>query len=584
MIRQVIRYVIGGIVNQGASKTIDINILNHSFESPVVPDGGDTLSIDDWNIINGSAGVFGADNQLDILPPPDGLRQVAFSNNGEIYQVLTDTLKANTKYILTVDVGDRDGLDMGAPELKLGTGNTFGANYLARTEIVSPPTINGGWVVYQTTFTTGGGVVGDPLRIELINNLGIQAIFDNVRLTSKPESQKLFVSIFDTSSNSLTLPFTPSPSNLIDWGDGTTNNLNSHTYSGSPATSVVTISGGNVNGYRFANGGDRLKLIDVIRCSSLDVDDNSMFWGCENLVWTCKDAPIITSTDLSSMFRDNTVFNGNLDNWPTGLVEAMVAMFLNAKALDHYMDWDVSSCVNFNSMYSEANAILHNNGSIKYELKPSSNINCRSMFRANNNIDDPMEMTNTSSITNYSSMYSFTSIDILPPYDYSNAPNVGGYCQRADIQGSVVGFNVPLATSLGDSFSNCKITSFTGIVTSGQLTNVQFMFSANTNLTTLEVFDTQNVTTARAMLRNCFAATNIRIDLFNWSSCTNFTNFLTNVTMDTTIYSDFLIALDGYGLSSGTLDGGGSQYNAVGATARANLIGKGWSVIDGGAE
>jgi len=392
-----------------------------------------------------------------------------------------------------------------------------------------------------------------------------------------------FITVWDTTqpgsaSDTILLPMAAGVE--VDWGDGTPNdNLNTHTYSSGGIKTVTILE--EVTGFRFANGGDRQKLIDVTSCSLLNIDNSLIFQGCNNLIWTATNAPIITATAINSMFSGATVFNGNLDSWGTVLVTNMSACFNNNKALDHIMDWPVAECLNFSSMYSESNNVFYDG--MVYELKASASINCSNMFRANNVMVDPMEFTNSASITNHSGMYSFTDVDDFPTaYDFTNSGNVGGMFQQADLQGVITAFNVPLTTSLSDTFGNNNLTSLTGVTTGTALTRTDFMLSANTNLVTLGLFDTQNVTTARSMLANTGLTS---LPAFNWSSCDNFTDFLNNVTINTTDYDLFLIEVDANGLSNGTLNGGNSQYTGAGAggTARASLVSKGWTIVDGGA-
>jgi hypothetical protein len=365
----------------------------------------------------------------------------------------------------------------------------------------------------------------------------------------------------------------------VDWGDGTVNNLNTHTYSSGGIYTIVIFE--EVTGFKFNNGGDKSKLIDVIRCRSLNVDDTSMFQGCNNVTWTSREIPIISTTNLTSMFNGATVFNGNLDNWPTELVTIMAACFNNNKALDHVMDWPVAECLNFSFMYSEANDVIY--AGMVYELKSSASIDCSNMFRANNAMADPMGFTNSASITDHAGMYSFTDVDDFPTaYDFSNTTDMGGMFQQAALEGTITALNVPLVTSLSDTFGNNNLTSVTGITTGTALLNTSFMFSANPNLVTVGLFDTQNVTNAASMFNNTDLTS---LPAYDWSSCSNFTNFLNNVTINTTDYDAFLVEVDANGLSNVVINGGNSTYTAApaaGGVARAAIISRSGTIIDGG--
>jgi VCBS repeat-containing protein len=166
----------------------DISIVNHSFEVDVVADGDFTnLAPTGWSrVVDGGGGVVdrnsGAFSTVVGITPDTDNEQLVFSNGDDFFQVLGTTLEANTSYTLTVDVGDRTDTGFSVSELRLGTGSTFGTNLLLGT-VVNNTSPESGWETWVTTFTTGVGVVGDALRVELLST-SPQTLFDNVRLIS----------------------------------------------------------------------------------------------------------------------------------------------------------------------------------------------------------------------------------------------------------------------------------------------------------------------------------------------------------------------------------------------------------------
>jgi hypothetical protein len=86
-------------------------------------------------------------------------------------------------------------LSFGGGELRLGTGSTFGLNLLDATVVNNTVPTNGGgasdgWETWESTFSVGSGIIGDFLRIELVNPGGVQTLFDNVRLEVLPPPAK----------------------------------------------------------------------------------------------------------------------------------------------------------------------------------------------------------------------------------------------------------------------------------------------------------------------------------------------------------------------------------------------------------
>ena len=182
----------------GTSSAETITILNHSFESQVTTDFGGT--VDDWSIgDDGSGGNLavrtflqsGATFSSRIAALPDGSNQGIYSRGGDPYQVLSTNVAANTTYTLTVDVGDRTDTGFPGAELRLGVGNTFGANLLTATVVSNATPANGGWSTWVSTFTTGASPTAGALRVEIVNTGADQPAFDNVRLTAVPEPSSL---------------------------------------------------------------------------------------------------------------------------------------------------------------------------------------------------------------------------------------------------------------------------------------------------------------------------------------------------------------------------------------------------------
>ena len=74
------------------------------------------------------------------------------------------------------------------------------------------------------------------------------------------------------------------------------------------------------------------------------------------------------------------------------------------------------------------------------------------------------------------------------------------------------------------------------------------------------------------------------LNTWNITRVTSFTNFLIGTALDTTTYSNMLIAWDILDpVNSLTFNGGSSKYNAAGQVARASLVTNDlWSITDGG--
>ena len=81
---------------------------------------------------------------------------------------------------------------------------------------------------------------------------------------------------------------------------------------GSAGTYTIRINGTFPRIY-FNNSGDKRKMLDIVQWGTNPWTSMSgAFYGCQNMVSTTTDIPILSGvTDMSFMFR-NTLFNNNL--------------------------------------------------------------------------------------------------------------------------------------------------------------------------------------------------------------------------------------------------------------------------------
>ena len=162
----------------------------------------------------------------------------------------------------------------------------------------------------------------------------------------------------------------------VNWGDGSSNAITTsnppliseiqHTYS-TPAVYTIKITG-NFGGWSFNNGGDRLKMSNIVSWGSLKITTSAGFRGCTNLTCSATDAPIITTTSLAQYFFGCTNFNGNISNWNTSTVTNMQEMFVSAASFNQnigtktinaglptqYTAWNTSNVTTMFEMFNGA--------------------------------------------------------------------------------------------------------------------------------------------------------------------------------------------------------------------------------------
>ena len=143
----------------------------------------------------------------------------------------------------------------------------------------------------------------------------------------------------------------------VDWGDGTMDNITSHTApevthtypSGGTYTINIT---GDLLGWQFNNGGDKLKMGEVQNWGALNISVNAGFRGCTNMTASATDAPTITSTSLLEYFRDCRNFNSEIGNWDVSNVTNMQSLFFRANLFNGDIStWNTSNVTNMQSMF-----------------------------------------------------------------------------------------------------------------------------------------------------------------------------------------------------------------------------------------
>ena len=233
-----------------------------------------------------------------------------------------------------------------------------------------------------------------------------------------------FISIWDTTntsagsstSNQVSLPLDAFGiyNGTIDWGDGNisvnTFANKTHTYS-SPGVYTITILGTNIGFGPINNGGDKLKLIEIIQWGSFTLQGASLqgYWfsGCQNLKLSgVTDSLILGYTiDLGSMFTNCTSLTtiNNSNSWDVSNVTNMANMFYLCSNFNDsgIASWDVSNVINMSSMF--LNDASFNQNLNSWNVSGVTNMNA--MFQSATSFNQPLSGWNTSNVTNMIGMF-----------------------------------------------------------------------------------------------------------------------------------------------------------------------------------
>jgi surface protein len=197
-------------------------------------------------------------------------------------------------------------------------------------------------------------------------------------------------------AETITLPFTLN-GHTTDWGDGTINTLDTHTYS-SGGTYVVTSTGAPVTDLLYYGHALAPKLLRVLDGSAIQMTDlGDMFRDCNLLT-------AVVLFDTSSVTNMAYTFYGctSLTSVPlldTSGVTNMIAMFLACTALTSVPLFDTSSVTNMSFTFYSCNSL------ITVPLFDTSSVtDMKSMFFACTSLTT-VPLFDTSSVTNMSSMF-----------------------------------------------------------------------------------------------------------------------------------------------------------------------------------
>ena len=238
------------------------------------------------------------------------------------------------------------------------------------------------------------------------------------------------LSATSSAANQITLPLTSSGlyNFIVYWGDNTSSSISSslqpeitHSYA-TAGTYNVTMSG-YINGFRFVNGRDRRKIINISQWGGLKISSQgSQFFGCDALTLNnISDTPnlytkgidFVNSASISAMFRSCSLLTtiSRLDQWDTSQVHGIQQTFYQANRFNQNIgNWNTSNVTNMANLFSApTTAITHsfnNGGSDSIKNWDTSKVTSFSQtFLYNPNFNQPIGSWNVSSASNFNFMF-----------------------------------------------------------------------------------------------------------------------------------------------------------------------------------
>jgi surface protein len=317
-----------------------------------------------------------------------------------------------------------------------------------------------------------------------------------IEVTEPLISGQTFISVWNTvlteedssEENEISLPLDSEGTYdfTVFWGDGSSDLITAwddpavlHSYE-SPGMYEITIDG-LIDGFRFDNSGDRLKLGEISQWGSLVISGGGgVFRGCENLVISAADIPDLSNTgnldylfagcssldevpgigtwdisginSIEGIFQNASAFNQDLSMWDVSGVSDMSNMFEGALVFNSDISgWDVSGVTDMSDMF---------NGALEFNADISgwdvgNVVSMSGLFRSAENFDRDIRYWDISSLEDISFLLfnadSF-SYDI-GGWDVSGIKNMAGTFGESGHNHSIENWDVSSVTDMSGMFT-----------------------------------------------------------------------------------------------------------------------------------
>lgn len=200
----------------------------------------------------------------------------------------------------------------------------------------------------------------------------------------------------------------------VAWGDGTVDRITTwnqleatHTYA-LPGTKNVSITG-TINGWRFNNTGDRLKILGISTWGPLQFGNaGSYFYGASNLVVTATDALNLTgTTTFFNAFLEASAFNGDVTDWDVDSVTDMTNAFKGTTAFQGtgLSTWNIANVAQMDAMFENSGMNADVTG---WNTSASQDMN--RMFAGATSFNQSIGAWNTGAVEDMTAMFSGATI------------------------------------------------------------------------------------------------------------------------------------------------------------------------------
>ena len=412
-----------------------------------------------------------------------------------------------------------------------------------------------------TTLTNPSGLIDRQEVTEYVNTGGTRSYYNNYTIDATLSGYEIdsnifnftttknklndvftlneldkFISVWDTratspgstNSNQIGLPLEAGGvyDFTVYWGDGQSNKITSwndaninHTYA-SEGVYTINITG-TIQGWRFNNAGDRLKILDIQNWGPLNLGNSGRYFhNASNLQITATDILNLTgTTTLEDAFAEckNITTVPRMNEWNISGVTTLRKTFYEASSFnENISNWDTS---NVNSLYHTFNGALLFNQPIG-NWNTSKVTQMERTFSNANSFNQYLNNWDTSKVTSMYAMF-WNASSFNQDLDLWNISNVNTlsslFYLASSFNGSLETWDTSKVTSLASTFA--LASSFNRNISNwntSQATTMQAMFfGASSFNQDIGNWDTSNVVNMRSMFHS---ASSFNQDIGNWDT------------------------------------------------------------------
>ena len=330
-----------------------------------------------------------------------------------------------------------------------------------------------------------------------------------------------------SAADQFTIPITSATPYNISTSDG-------HSITGATGATTLTFSAPGTytvsitescEGWRFNNGGDKLKLLDIKNWGVYANTATNSFYGASNMTCSAVDKPTGIHTTLNGAFGRCTLFNGAIGNWDVSTVTNMAFMFDHLFSTDGEFNqdissWDVSNVITFQRMFTNCK---FNQDISSWTIKNTGAVNMQYMFSASF-FNQPLNDWDMTAVADMSYMFNDNRVfnQDLNLWNTNGCANMASMFRlSAAFNGDISTWNTSNVTNMSEMFNSCNFNGDVSAWDTSSVTNMSFMFRYCPMNSNISGWNVGNVTNMSNMF---YGAPNFNqpIGLWDVSSVTNF--------------------------------------------------------------